>query len=173
MELTPIPQAFCTCGQEIASSRKRFSEKFHAGLTREEAMNDLGLQRLCCRTQLLQTISYPLTSAQPGSVRDEVLKQKYPRKTFALLEGFATEIDTPPVIVEKEEKVAASSGTATEDLPEQLRGIDEPVDDITIDHMGRGEYAVAGYARDEKDEIVMVSVGDGFKVPKLVLITRV
>lgn len=176
MELTPVPQTFCTCGQEIASSRKRFAEKVHAGFSREDAMNELGLQRLCCRTQLLQTISYPLTSAQPGSVRQEILKQKHLRKTFALTEGLATDIGIPAVVIEKEEKIEAGPSEGPipdEDLPEQLRGIDEPKDDVSIDHMGRGEYVVSGYARDRNGEIEMVDVGDGLKVPRLVLKTRV
>lgn len=69
-----IPPIRCyTCNTVLADKYVPYNEMLKRGLTREEALNQLGLVRPCCRMRLLNAIRLPYGSVQP--MPEETIKK--------------------------------------------------------------------------------------------------
>lgn len=75
MAFVQIPQAWCTCGQEIGAARVSYDSMVASGISKEEAMNRLGLIRICCRTQIAGKITHKMEESQRGTINREILAQ--------------------------------------------------------------------------------------------------
>ena len=59
-----IPIRCMSCGKPIAQLYEKFVERISKGEDRKKVMDDLGLQRYCCRAMFLGHVDLIDTSAQ-------------------------------------------------------------------------------------------------------------
>ena len=59
-----IPIRCFSCGKPIAQLWEQFSERINKGEERKKVLDDLGLQRYCCRTMFLGHVDLIDTAAQ-------------------------------------------------------------------------------------------------------------
>ena len=63
-----IPVRCFTCGKVVGSAFEKFKERVEKGEDPEEVLNDLGVERYCCRRMLVSHIDL-IDEMSPGVLR--------------------------------------------------------------------------------------------------------
>lgn len=154
MSFAYLSSTSCTCGRIIGDRFVAYSQLIEKGMSQFDALNYLGLNRICCRTTIISPSPYIVRNGNTGTVSIEnvirpELTEKTPRRGLSL----------------------TSSKRGTTKINTSLRP--EPKQEYDYRFIRRGEVAVLGYEKDEDGEVVMVDVGDQpgkYYVPRLQLI---
>ena len=59
-----VPIRCFSCGKPIAHLWEKYKEKIEKGEDRKKVMDDLGLERYCCRSMFLGTVEIAQTAAK-------------------------------------------------------------------------------------------------------------
>jgi len=76
--LVPLVQKYCTCTDEfynpshLAKHQKQFEELRLSGLSNYDALQKMGIKRLCCREALFNPATIFLNSSNVDRIRDEI-----------------------------------------------------------------------------------------------------
>ena len=100
-----LPHIRCIgCGKPIAVKWKRFKSLLASGVTPEQALNNVGLTRYCCRMWMLSPFKVPSHVERPIDPRDTLLLDQAssatvtsgPQSTLAPLQAMSTAGTVPP-----------------------------------------------------------------------------
>ena len=78
--LVPLVQKYCSCTDEfynpthLAKHQKEFEELRLSGLSNYEALQKMGIKRLCCREALFNPATIFMKSSNVDRIRDEIGK---------------------------------------------------------------------------------------------------
>ena len=87
--MVPLVQRYCTCTDEfynpsnLALHQRKFEELRVAGLTSFEALEKMGIKRLCCREGLFNPSIVFLTSENVDRIRIDIKNYKVDNKNTA------------------------------------------------------------------------------------------
>lgn len=139
----------CTCGRIIGDRFMHYTNMIETGTSHMDALNFLGLNRICCRTNIISATPYILRNGNTGTTSIKQTKSDATAKKSLNLS-----------VKHKKPKIVSGFSRP------------EPKQEFDYDFLKGGEVAVIGYERDESGEIVMVDVGDqpgNYLVPRLLL----
>lgn len=145
----------CTCGRIVGD---RFVDYVNLvetkSMTHKDALNFLGLNRICCRTTVISATPYIMRKGNTGTTSVEnTFKQD-------IAEGSKRGLN-----LSNSSKSVSLRAVSKITRP-------EPIQEFKHELLQRGEVAVLGFERDEDGKIVMVDVGDQpgkYVVPRLSL----
>jgi DNA-directed RNA polymerase subunit N (RpoN/RPB10) len=148
----------CTCGRIVGDRFVQYVELVERGMSNKDALNHLGLNRICCRTTVISATPYIMRKGNTGtvSIENPVSAKAEVEKTPSK-RGLS--LSTP-------KRSVSISNSAKLTRP-------EPRQEYDYKYLRRGEVAVIGYERDDDGNLVMVDVGDEpghYFVPRLQLI---
>ncbi len=148
-----------------------------------DALQRLGIERICCRTQILSPTTYSLFNAQRGTITPSVLNTNFPSKSFALTtanrEAYSVDLSSSGLTTE----IEIPSDAGPSDVPRSLPGSSAPLvslesieprvdSDFNLDDLKFGEVLAVNYERDTSGNIVQEDVGLGYKVPRLQILYK-
>lgn len=186
-----IPVTRCTCGQTIGDVAVHYQNLVNAGQTEREAIEILGINKICCLVSIQSFSTYPLKRARYGtsSVPVEKEKESLLKKVYRT-EGRTFRVDGPAsnlseiettsfTSVERSQSSKEPSLKFTRTVPlteaekttenttkHPLEGIGNFNTDIVIADLKKGKVVPFGFVQEDGED-VLVDVGMGYKVPIL------
>lgn len=146
----------CTCGKVIGDRFVSYANLVDRGVDRLDAMNELGLNRICCRTSVISATPYLIRKGNTGTISIEQSKSDSSSSSSTPTVG------RPTLTLTKRSNLSSTSRFSRP----------EPKQDFDYRFLNNGEVAVIGFERDEKGNVVMVDVcddSDKYMVPRLQL----
>ena len=153
MSFAYLPPTSCTCGRIIGDRFLIYADLVSKGSSHHEAMNYVGLNRICCRTTVMSATPYIVRKGNPGTISIESTRAEPAEKT-STRRGLTLTMRSSSSIRQREFTRP------------------EPKSEFNYEFLKRGEVAVLGYERDEEGNIVMIDVGDQpgrYFIPSLML----
>lgn len=146
----------CTCGRIVGDRFVSYVGLVQTGMSQHDALNHLGLNRICCRTTVISATPYIVRNGNPGTVSIANIVKSEPDKTPGRV-GLS-------LTTSKRTNIAAQAAKLTQPEPRQ---------EYDYRYLRRGEVAVIGFERDDDGNPIMIDVGDQpnkYFIPSLQLI---
>lgn len=159
MSIVHLPQPICTCGRVIGDRFMDYVKLVeNDNISHKDAMDLIGLDRICCRTSVMSPSPYLLRNGNTGT-------------TSLQYSNIDSNTKTTPrnKVLDLDSKHSRSAGRYGS-LSKFTRP--EPKQDFDFKFLRKGEVAVVGFEREQNGSIKMVDVGDNpgkYLVPTLVL----
>lgn len=163
----------CTCGFFINQLAHEFNNRVHEGEDPADVMKELRINHECCRKTIMSPFTMSIKSRILGTIDKSTLTkgdQNIPIFPLGKVALPGVNLVDSGITPSHYTGVVDVSSIGTKASPSENPLLAEPRDEeLEILHYNKGNPRVVGYERDENGEVILIDVGLGYKVPRLVL----